>query len=466
MSLDDTTSPTPLHFFSFELALVPPGEILVDRDLRQRRNIDSSDLQQSIAKFGLFNPLIVKRATMKLVMGERRLHAVRALAHKTVPVRWAEDLSAVELEAIELEENLRRTSLEWQDTARAYFRIHQLLRSQDPDWTAAETAAYMGVSKGEISKNLRLVIELDAGNQKVLDAAKREEAYNSLVRRDKRMEAKALEDLMEGAPGLSAPAEPKGEESPAGEPRPAPPLVAAGDVIQGSFLDWAPSYVGPKFNLIHCDFPYGVGVFGGPQMSGGADLQYEDGKEIYFELLECLCHHTEALASVTSHLMFWFSMKHYEPTLRMFRNLAPSWEFSPHLLIWHKTDNAGIIGDSQRDFRHVHETALLARRGRRVLVKNVSDTYGAPTARDLHPSAKPEPMLKHFLSALVDEHTTLLDPTCGSGTALLAADALAAARVCGIEREPTYVDSTRSSLTLARRLRQMAKMTMPVENPK
>lgn len=454
--MTDTTAAAPLRFSS-QISHLDPKSIVVERDLRQRREIASVDLQQSIRKFGLFNPIIVRREGGTLVMGERRLHAVLALGHQEVPVRYAEDLSPVELQAIELEENLRRQPLEWQDTAHAYAKIHALLRSADPDWTAAETADYLGVSQGELSKNLRLVLELDAGNAKVVEASKREEAYNSLIRRDKRAEARALEDLMDGAPqGGAAAAEAKPDPQ-AEASRLPPPLIAPGDLIHGSFLDWAPGYAGAKFNLLHCDFPYGTNLFGAAYGQRGANIQYDDTKEIYFELLECLCHHTEALASVTAHLVFWFSMKHYEPTLRMFRNLAPSWEISPHLLVWHKTDNAGIIGDAQRDFRHVHETALFARRGRRVLVKNVSDTYGAPTARDLHPSAKPEPMLRHFLSALVDEHTTLLDPTCGSGTALLAADALGAERVCGIEREAEHVESTRVALTMARKLRAMAK---------
>jgi hypothetical protein len=31
-------------------------------------------------------------------------------------------------------------------------------------------------------------------------------------------------------------------------------------IITADFLQWAPAYDGPRFNLIHCDFPYGIGA--------------------------------------------------------------------------------------------------------------------------------------------------------------------------------------------------------------
>jgi hypothetical protein len=46
---------------------------------------------------------------------------------------------------------------------------------------------------------------------------------------------------------------------------------------------------------------------------------------------------------------------------------------------------------------------------------------------------RPQPMLRHFFEMFVDEHTIMLDPTCGSGTALRAAEALKAKYVLGVE---------------------------------
>jgi DNA modification methylase len=132
----------------------------------------------------------------------------------------------------------------------------------------------------------------------------------------------------------------------------------------------------------------------------------------------------------------------------MFRKLGPPIEFYPHPLIWHKSDNSGIIGDSQRWPRHTYEAALLAYSGRRPLVKAVSDSYSSPGDRKLHPSCKPEPMLRHFFGALVDENTRLLDPACGAGSSLRAAESLGTRpeNVLGLEIEERFVSVARESL--------------------
>ena len=106
--------------------------------------------------------------------------------------------------------------------------------------------------------------------------------------------------------------------------------------------------------------------------------------------------------------------------------------------------------------RHVYETAILASRGDRQLVRVKSDAYVSPTDKKLHPSAKPEPMLKHFFEMLVDEHTTMLDPTCGSGASLRAADSLGADRVLGLEIDLQYINPARAALRQSRAKRAAA----------
>jgi DNA modification methylase len=61
------------------------------------------------------------------------------------------------------------------------------------------------------------------------------------------------------------------------------------------------------------------------------------------------------------------------------------------------------------------------------------DFFVGRTDEKLHINQKPVDMLKHFLSLVVDEHSAVLDPTCGSGTALAAAKDLGAARILGLE---------------------------------
>jgi DNA modification methylase len=76
-----------------------------------------------------------------------------------------------------------------------------------------------------------------------------------------------------------------------------------------------------------------------------------------------------------------------------------------------------------------------------------------PTDHKDHMSTKPEPMLRHFFRMFVDENTYMLDPTCGSGTALRAAEALDAAYVQGIEIDEEFAKRADLRLWEARRTR-------------
>jgi DNA modification methylase len=81
-----------------------------------------------------------------------------------------------------------------------------------------------------------------------------------------------------------------------------------------------------------------------------------------------------------------------------------------------------------------------------VTAASVANAYVGPTDRSAdHPSAKPEAMLREFFEMFVDEKSKVLDPTCGSGSALRAAKSLGAAYVLGIEKDKNFAErATRS----------------------
>jgi DNA modification methylase len=70
-------------------------------------------------------------------------------------------------------------------------------------------------------------------------------------------------------------------------------------------------------------------------------------------------------------------------------------------------------------------------------------------------SIKPEPVLRHFFEMFVDESTIFLDPTCGSGSSLRAAEAAGASYVLGLERNPEFAEQANDALRRARQLRRV-----------
>jgi DNA modification methylase len=126
-------------------------------------------------------------------------------------------------------------------------------------------------------------------------------------------------------------------------------------------------------------------------------------------------------------------------------------------LVWLKSDNAGVAASAMYGPRHVYETALMASRGKRPIVRVKADGYAAPRDPKLHQSTKPVPVLRHFFEMLVDEHSTVLDPTAGSGSALIAAESLGAPTVLGLEIDEVQCGLARLALRQFRSLKGLAQ---------
>lgn len=444
---------------------VPLDTIVVQRDARQRRVISTDDILDSIRRLGVLNPIILRHEDMVLVAGERRLQASREAGLPDIPVRFVKDLSPVEAQLIELEENVRRADLTWMDYTRAVGRIHQIYEELHPEgWTQKATAEAIGLSPSYLQRLLRVYQDIDS--PKIAGAATYMGAWNILARVDERAAGDAISGLITAGkkifdpkpPTPSQPPLPLGVSQPiraAPEPPPAP-IEPAKSLLQEDFRKWAPAYEGPPFTFLHCDFPYGIGLESIQMHERGIKLGYGDKPEDYWALLDCLCLHLDRLMAYSSHLMFWFSMSHYHTTLEFFRERAPTLAVNPFPLVWLKSDGAGILPDQKRGPRRIYETALLAARGDRNIITPVFNAYAAPTDKSHHPSTKPEPVLKHFFRMFVDEHTTMLDPTCGGGSALRAAEYMGAKHVLGLEIDPEHFAAAESALRQFRVLRKVA----------
>lgn len=449
---------------------LPLEMIRYDRSSRQRQpgdaaeTIDVSDLLPSIEKRGVILPIIVEQSGegYHLLMGERRYLASKQLGIPDIPYRLVEDLTNVERQILELEENVKRRDLPWKDFVRSVEKIHKLLKQADPTWTEVKTGLEVGISQGTVSIILRVGEELAIGNKLVEESNGFRAAYNTIVRKDDRLIDDAMNDLLSNqiTPPIAAPLIPQtihAEAKPQSVALTTPPQPIS--VLNSDFFKWAPIYGGVPFSLIHCDFPYGIQMDESEQGNTKSYGGYADDDQLYWSLIDCLCINLDRIMTQSGHLFFWtkFDMERVHQTLTYFTAHKPELVFSPLPLIWHKTDNRGIVADARRRPRNVCEIALIASRNDRFIIKPVSNAYGAPSTKEIHQSEKPEPMLRHFFQMFVDSNTRLLDPTCGSGTSLRAAESLGAVEVLGLELNPEFADAAKSKLRHFRNLRSLEK---------
>jgi ParB/RepB/Spo0J family partition protein len=479
-----------------------PRAIVVKEGRQRKENVnDIDDIRQSISSIGIINPIVIRQENgiSVLVAGERRLKAALSLDLATVPVRDFESLTEEEAEIIELEENVKRKELVWKDHVRAIGRIHFLYKKRNSGWRIEQTAEAVSLHHAYLRKILHVFDALDSG--KIDRAESIEQAYNTLHRFSERKAESIVSDILnKGAvvfaptptaptdntitstssvkvaegPGFAHMAYGNGNGSGNGTVFPAyttlvpsqPQAVVTqtDPIIVANFHEWAETYVGPKFSLIHCDFPYGNyrggESFGVMSMMETEDF-YDNHEDIYWDLLTTLTTNLDKVMSYSAHLVFWFNMNFYSETVSRLRKVGLF--VHDHPFVWHKTGGPGGIGvapgTATTHPRRIYDTALFAVRGNRPMAKPGYNSYAAPTVGNkIHPSQKPEPMLRHFLSMLVDETTTMLDPTCGSGAALRAAEDLGAKYILGLELDPNYAKTANAKTVQARVLRQAGTM--------
>jgi DNA modification methylase len=452
-----------------KIRLLPLEEITVPED-RLRFNLDKDHVNELATAFrteDLINPIVVDRDTHRLVAGAHRYGAYElnqllkiepAAKWDKIPVRFCYNVTPQELLALELSENIRARRMDWKEIALGVQRVHAFTEQTDDEEVAAKaTATVLSMGIQTVYQNLRAAKYLDAKHELVLAATSLKGALNVIERIQEREFDELREHIVSGVLGGTPVPEPTddwaepadkdkaprqpGDTSPT-EFRPsAPTFHATGSagfsVCQGDFIDFARAYSGPRFNLIHCDFPYGIDYDKSGFEYAKQHSIYGDSKDLYFALLSALCENTPSLVADSAHLIFWYNTRYQAETIDLLSRAG--WKVWPHHLIWHKSDNAGVLADFKRGPRHTHETALFASRGDRKLVKPVADSYSGPTTRDSgHVSEKPVAMLTHFLTMAVDETTCILDPTAGSCNSMLAAKSLGAKMGIAVECDKDY----------------------------
>lgn len=408
---------------------VPIDKIKVDRENRQRRELtDIHVLADSISRLGLIHPIVIDR-NFALVAGERRLEALKLLGHDSATCQYTDEIDYLTHRQIELEENVKRVDLTWQEQCAAVNEYHDIRYSQDPEWTVEKTAAAMGLEDKVVYAYLSIDRVVKDGHPEIMDAPILSKARGAVARINERHDQKALRELDEYVS--------KGND----EPR-------RSSIVNADFAEWVLTYDGPRFNFIHCDFPFGIGA---DKMQQGRSVLthggYDDTPENYWHLLTVLCNNVKRICTESAHIMFWFSMHNYSDTLDFFANHS-DFTMDAFPLVWLKSDGVGLLPDPQRGPRRIYETCLFGHRGDRKIVSSVANAYAAPTDRTQHMSTKPEPVLRHFFRMFVDENSVVLDPTCGSGSALRAAESLGAAYTLGIEINRDFTE--RANLALER----------------
>lgn len=435
-----------MHLLPRDRIIVPPN--------RQRRNIAPGPLKElieSIRTKGLLHPIVVRRVehegqhdTFQLVAGERRLRAIEALNEENAPFRcdsflvppnntsipcnFIAELPPLLIREAELEENLLRTDLTWQEEQTSIAELHAMRQEQNGKvQTLQETAEELISHRGtghpiavvrEITR--AQVVSRHLSDPRVAAARNANEAFQIVSRQMEGEFSAALAAKLTSAPSPHT-------------------------LHIGSMEDVFPTLPPSHYDTIIADPPYGVGAddFG----DAGSSHTYDDSPERALSLAEVVFREGFRVAKAQS-ILFMFCDVDLFPQLRSM-STSHGWKPFRTPLIWFKGTNVGNVPWPHRGPRRSYEIILYANKGDRPWTKLVIDTitdYPAQRSSGSHAAGKPAALYSHLLSCSGTAGDRVLDPCCGGGPIFPAANRLTM-QATGIEKDPSFEAQIRGRMT-------------------
>lgn len=431
----------------------PIEKISIGSD-RQRASFDPASIMElatSIIDRSLLHPIVVREDPDSdgwiLVAGERRLRALRelwdlgetlrhdgqVLEKELVPIVTLGELSPLEAEEAELEENVKRKDLTWQEHARATKRLADLRAMQaksrgDQAPSLADIASETFVPKRDgFAGSLEYAAEQT--RQEILiarhlddeDVAK-SKTLNEAFKVLKAKETARQNSELAARIGILAPDD-------------------LHTLIQGNSLQvietWSDSGLEEhrSFDVLLTDPPYGMGAdsFGD---SGGAVMlgvhRYADDDSAFDKVLEILQVASALAMKDQAHAYIFCDIDRFFALRGAMGDFG--WTVFRTPLVW--TKNNGRVPLPEHGPRRQYELILYAFRGQKPVVTIQPDIIECPTDENLGLGAqKPVDLFCNLLRRSVRPGDRVLDPFAGTGTILPAAHSLRC-RATAIELAP------------------------------
>lgn len=425
---------------------------IVILDNRQRQEFDAQameDLRQSIEDRGLMHAPVMREVCGEfvLVAGERRLKAIQdlwALGGKLVynnevipegrvPFVTLGELSTLEAEEAELDENLKRKDLTWQEHAAAVQKLHSLrvrqrdavaITHQNPETrpaphTIADTAKEVkGRSDGGFQDLVRkeILVAQHLDQPEVAKAKNVDEAFKILKRQEEQRKNLALAASV----GASFNAD-------------------LHKIFNTNCLHWMaePAHRG-MFDVILTDPPYGMGADNFGDAAGrlaGIEHHYDDSPEAFKELMQAWCPLSFAVAKPQAHAYVFCDIEHFLWLRDQMRKAG--WYVFRTPLINFKS-NSGRVPLPDRGPRRQYEILLYAIKGDKQTTHIYPDVITTQADENMsHGAQKPVALYQNLLQRSVRPGDTVLDCFAGSGTIFPAAHTFKV-RAVGLEMNPEY----------------------------
>jgi len=429
---------------------------------RQRSSIATgplNELKDSILNVGLLNPPVAWQDpnTQKwvLVAGERRLKALIEISNTPgltfkcgntttggglIPITplgdYLDDVGRFEAE---LDENVKREQLDWQDRARAYAALHTMRQAQNPTQTVHDTAK-------ELSQKAGMAVDADGGarsthkivtqsiviakhlnNPKVALARNAAEAVQIIYKQE---EEKILAALAKRQLA-SLPADGK-------------PDI---EIRRADLFALLPQLEGDTFDLVVADPPYGIDASSpGFRARTVHHHNYKDDLVSARNMATTILIEGFRLTKQRANIFIFCDIDLFPYLKLTAANMG--WTVFRRPLIWMKSESEGLAPWGGQGPRITTEFIFYATKGQRGLNASPVDVFDfRRVSRNTrtHAAEKPVELLKALVNCSTLPGDRVLDPCCGSGSTLVACRDLKR-RGLGIELDADYYNTAMANV--------------------
>lgn len=380
--------------------MVELDRIVISRDRFRDATGDMEGLAQSMMTYGQLVPVIIDDS-YELLAGFRRYTAARANGWTLI---WAETLGeANELLAreIELEENLRRHQMSWQEEQRAIVEIDRLRREKDPSWGQVQTAIVAGVSQRDVSQANKLVRMMELFPE--IAKAKSKSQANSWA------DAKAANIVrvvdVKNNPVVYAPVEEK--------------------ILLGDSVELIRGVPDESIHAVITDPPFGIDFDSRKAGTIGSITDYEDSEATYRRLLS-MAPELYRVIKPNGWLVWFCGISWYEQVKLTFREAGFTVDEIP--IIWDRSGGRTFTQQPSRYFARSYDIAIHAHKGDPRIVQQ-----GKPNIIKVDPVAnsdrealveRPVELYAELIRRLTIPGETVADFFVGSGSCPAAAASL------------------------------------------
>lgn len=410
---------------------------------RQRQDFDPealTDLANSISAHGLLHPIVVRETAVGLVLvaGERRLRAMETLhaigdviRHNGaqmdanhVPYITLGELDPIASEEAELDENLKRENLSWQEEASAISRLH-VLRQKQADLagtthsitdTAREVrpdSDSMSTSRAIVTSNLILAANLS--NPAVQSAKSPKDAMKILRKQEETRSNQALAERVGKTFNSSI-----------------------HELHHADCIEWLKTCPKNTFDVILTDPPYGMDAqkFGdGAGRLENSEHHYDDSLTTWANLMNTFCEQIYLAAKPQAHAYIFCDIDNFH-RLKLYMQDGGWYVFRTPLINY--KPRSGRVPLPEHGPRRQYEICLYAIKGNKPVTAIYSDVISTVLEENLtHGAQKPVELYIDLLRRSVRPGDIVLDAFAGTGTIFPAAHAMKCKAV-GIEQSSEY----------------------------